>query len=81
MMICPQLEKIVAEKELHAPGFEGPEKLLEIWFKPFEYPVVSSGRKGLFQVKKDDWIDMLRLVKCEIISTISVDAMDAYLLR
>ena len=86
-----------------SPGFEGPEKLLEIWFKPTSttttapIPAVSTAehalsdanahgadqddmRTGLRRVSRASWVSMLKLVKCEILSDISRDGVDAYLL-
>jgi len=97
-----------------SPGpFEGPEKLLEIWFAPspnelpqvnrtlgsgLEYRAerkqggvaststdnkVRDGRewKGLRRVKREVWEDMLKVVKCQVLSVIEGEELDAYLLR
>lgn len=64
--------------------FEGPEKLLEIWFAPSPQlvPNVHEGmRCGLRKVKKEIWEDMLDIVKCKVLSYIEGDENDAYLLR
>jgi len=66
--------------------FEGPEKLLEIWFapSPADVPGASSmanGRHGLRMVKRSVWEEMLAIVKCEILSVVEGTEMDAYLLR
>jgi len=53
--------------------FEGPEKVLEIWFK------ATSGN-SLRKVPRDKWVNLLRLVRCQILSVISNDFCDAYLL-
>jgi S-adenosylmethionine decarboxylase len=60
------------------PGFEGAEKLLEIWFKPGPGP--KCEKPGLFQVSRDDWVAMLKLVRCEIIGFTSNGELDSYLL-
>ena len=68
-------------------GFEGPEKLLEIWFRPSSnhnsssrHQLDSSRGKSLRSIDIEVWKQMLRLVKCEIISVIRNDHVDAYLL-
>ncbi|KAG6891726.1 hypothetical protein C0992_006146 [Termitomyces sp. T32_za158] len=66
--------------------FEGPEKLLEIWFSPSPNDVPdaanpdSSGRTGLRKVDRKVWEGMLNIVKCQVLSVIYGDDMDAYLL-
>lgn len=70
----------------HAP-FEGPEKLLEIWFTPSASDVPDKsnpspgGRTGLRVVERKIWEEMLDIVKCQVLSVIEGDEMDAYLLR
>ncbi|KAG9290756.1 hypothetical protein G9A89_011719 [Geosiphon pyriformis] len=73
-------------------AFEGPEKLLEIWFGPS--PDLSSisnieeapdggnkdQRTGLRKIDKSVWEDLLRLVKCKILTSIENCHVDAYLL-
>lgn len=54
-------------------GFEGPEKLLEVWFAP--HPTSP----GLKAISRDVWESMLDLVQCKVLSVISGD-IDAYLL-
>ena len=66
--------------------FEGPEKLLEIWFapSPADVPGASSatdGRHGLRSVNRSVWEDMLAIVRCEILSVVEGTETDAYLLR
>jgi len=58
-------------------GFEGAEKLLEIWFKPTDS---NSDKPGLFQVPRSQWEEMLTLVKCTIIGFASNGYLDSYLL-
>jgi len=65
--------------------FEGPEKLLEIWFapSPADVPDASSatdGRCGLRKVPQHVWEEMLDIVKCKILSVVRGDEIDAYLL-
>lgn len=62
-------------------GFEGPEKLLEVWFAP------SAGQlprdcapEGLKSVNRDVWESMLDLVQCKVLSVINSREIDAYLL-
>jgi S-adenosylmethionine decarboxylase len=65
--------------------FEGPEKLLEIWFAPT--PCDEGGRDGverhvgLRTVDRRVWEDMLDVVKCKVLSVVIGQDMDAYLLR
>lgn len=73
--------------------FEGPEKLLEIWFEP-NAPAPENagpddavtgikdlGRVGLRTVERAVWEDMLDIVKCKVLSVVYGREMDAYLLR
>lgn len=62
------------------PGFEGAEKCLEIWWKP-EVTASPDAKLGLLNVKREDWDEMLNLVKCTIIGFSSNGALDSYLLR
>ncbi len=68
--------------------FEGPEKLLEVWFKPSssssQEDMAISGDdelRGLRTIDRKDWEEMLALVRCTIVSSISNDEVDAYMLR
>lgn len=58
--------------------FEGPEKLLELWFGDSQSDV--SGQ-GLMAVESSVWEEMLDIVKCKVLSTIRGTDADAYLLR
>lgn len=71
-----------AESQPTGP-FEGPEKLLEIWFapSPADIPGSSGHRDGLRRVPREVWEDMLDIVKCKILSVIQGTETDAYLLR
>ncbi|KAI0342051.1 S-adenosylmethionine decarboxylase [Trametopsis cervina] len=65
--------------------FEGPEKLLEVWFapSPADLPDASeavNGKLGLRKVPRAVWEEMLDIVKCKILSAIEGTEMDAYLL-
>lgn len=66
--------------------FEGPEKLLEIWFaaSPPDMPGASStvnGKYGHRKVERSVWEGMLVIVKCQILSVVEGTEVDAYLLR
>jgi len=66
--------------------FEGPEKLLEIWFTPSPVDVQGAfstidERHGLRKVDRSVWEDMLAIVKCQVLSVVEGTEMDAYLLR
>lgn len=69
----------MSEQEL--PGFEGAEKCLEVWFKPYDVTGNCDEKLGLLKVVRSDWEDMLKLVKCTIIGYSSNGALDSYLLR
>lgn len=78
----------MADHDDHQPAgpFEGPEKLLEVWFapSPAQVPDVSTatdGKFGLRKVPRSVWEAMLDIVKCKILSVIEGTEMDAYLLR
>ncbi|KAI5120984.1 hypothetical protein M0805_006656 [Coniferiporia weirii] len=65
--------------------FEGPEKLLEIWFAPSpayvpDAATAEKGKSGLRAVDRKVWEDMLDIVKCKILSVVNGTEMDAYLL-
>lgn len=63
-------------------AFEGPEKLLEIWLWPNEEEARFNSMKsdGLRSFPLDEWIKVLDLVNCKILSMKSSKYMDAYLL-
>ena len=55
--------------------FEGPEKLLEIWFAPSAAQVPDAatakpGKSGLRAVDRQIWEDMLDIVKCKVLSMV-----------
>ncbi|PLN80095.1 S-adenosylmethionine decarboxylase proenzyme [Aspergillus taichungensis] len=58
-------------------AFEGPEKLLEVWFAPSARSVSGTGLKA---VPEEIWKDMLDLVNCQVLSIVSSEDVDAYLL-
>lgn len=62
-------------------AFEGPEKLLEIWFAPDPESLPSDAYpNGLRSVSRANWETMLDIVKCKVLSTVSSRHMDAFLL-
>lgn len=63
-------------------AFEGPEKLLEIWFYPNieSIPKKEDGRLTLRNVEVEKWVEILKLVKCEVLSVKSTEKLDAFLL-
>lgn len=65
---------------LNAP-FEGPEKLLEIWFEPPTEAEQTTERQGLLAVSREKWEEMLDIVRCKVLSIIQGHELDAYLLR
>ncbi|KAF9264243.1 S-adenosylmethionine decarboxylase [Marasmius fiardii PR-910] len=65
--------------------FEGPEKLLEVWFAPSPDTVPDAsnpvnGLTGLRKIPPSVWDEMLGIVRCQVLSTITGDEIDAYLL-
>ncbi|KIJ49482.1 hypothetical protein M422DRAFT_44843 [Sphaerobolus stellatus SS14] len=64
--------------------FEGPEKLLEIWFAPSEQELPKadhpSGKLGLRTVERAVWEEMLDIVKCKVLNVVEGAEVDAYLL-
>ncbi|KAI8630229.1 S-adenosylmethionine decarboxylase [Xylariaceae sp. FL1651] len=62
-------------------AFEGPEKLLEVWFAPSP-KCLPAGVKpnGLKSVSSETWVGMLDMVNCKILSVLEAEHMDAYLL-
>ncbi|AOA63138.1 S-adenosylmethionine decarboxylase [Komagataella phaffii CBS 7435] len=58
-------------------AFEGPEKLLEIWFAGSAEEMEDD---GLRQIPLEDIESLLELVNCEILSKISSSSFDSYLL-
>ena len=62
-------------------AFEGPEKLLEVWFAPSpEALPYGTQTDGLKSVPADTWKDMLDLVHCKVLSIVESELVDAYLL-
>ncbi|KAI9712387.1 MAG: spermidine resistance protein [Bogoriella megaspora] len=62
-------------------AFEGPEKLLEVWFAPSPEAIPFAAQPdGLKKVPNDTWTDMLDLVHCKVLSIVGSEDVDAYLL-
>ncbi|KAF1996962.1 S-adenosylmethionine decarboxylase [Amniculicola lignicola CBS 123094] len=62
-------------------AFEGPEKLLEVWFSASATDLPGqAGPLGLKAVSADTWKEMLDLVNCKVLSVIESEHVDAYLL-
>lgn len=62
-------------------AFEGPEKLLEVWFSPSATELPPSASPiGLKTVSQDSWKEMLDLVNCKVLSVVESEHVDAYLL-
>jgi len=64
--------------------FEGPEKLLEIWWdakEPSGDHARDGERRGLRAVPRAEWEAMLDIVRCKVLSVIEGHELDAYLLR
>ncbi|KAK7745655.1 spermidine resistance protein [Diatrype stigma] len=62
-------------------AFEGPEKLLEVWFAPGPDALPPTAKpNGLKAVASDAWVGMLDMVNCKILSVLDSEHMDAYLL-
>lgn len=61
--------------------YEGPEKLLEVWFAPSATTLPASAREnGLKAVSSAEWEGMLDLVYCKVLSIVNSEQVDAYLL-
>ncbi|CAG8956282.1 hypothetical protein HYFRA_00003662 [Hymenoscyphus fraxineus] len=62
-------------------AFEGPEKLLEVWFAAAPELLPPGAKKnGLKAVSSETWKGMLDLVNCKVLSVVESDHVDAYLL-
>ncbi|KAL9098503.1 MAG: hypothetical protein Q9163_005849 [Psora crenata] len=62
-------------------AFEGPEKLLEVWFSVSASTLpVTSSPLGLKIIPTETWKEMLDLVNCRVLSVIESEDVDAYLL-
>jgi len=62
-------------------AFEGPEKLLEVWFAPSPKALPPGVKEnGLKAVNPSIWEEMLDLVNCKVLSIVNSEHVDAYLL-
>ncbi|KAK0727646.1 S-adenosylmethionine decarboxylase [Lasiosphaeria miniovina] len=62
-------------------AFEGPEKLLEVWFSPSAKSLPAGAKEnGLKAVSPTVWEGMLDLVNCKVLSIVKSEHVDAYLL-
>ncbi|KAH8592802.1 putative S-adenosylmethionine decarboxylase proenzyme [Bisporella sp. PMI_857] len=62
-------------------AFEGPEKLLEVWFAPAADSLPDGAHKGgLKAVSAETWKEMLDMVNCKVLSVVESEHVDAYLL-
>ncbi|OLL24952.1 S-adenosylmethionine decarboxylase proenzyme [Neolecta irregularis DAH-3] len=62
-------------------AFEGPEKLLEIWFAPSNTNLpIRCLTNGLKSISRALWEEMLDLIHCKVLSIIESQEVDAYLL-
>ncbi|KAF2841366.1 S-adenosylmethionine decarboxylase proenzyme [Patellaria atrata CBS 101060] len=62
-------------------AFEGPEKLLEVWFSPTPDSLPANvGPLGLKKVPAETWNEVLDLVNCKVLSIVRSETVDAYLL-
>lgn len=59
-------------------AFEGPEKLLEIWFHPNADNAAEQG--SLRSIPFDEWSKILDLVNCKVLSIKKSSQLDAFLL-
>lgn len=81
MTTSPAIEAMPHKEVVQSCMFEGPEKLLEIWFTPAAdmLPKTASPR-GLRAVPVETWKHMLTYANCMVLSIISSGNVDAYLL-
>ncbi|KAH6652114.1 S-adenosylmethionine decarboxylase [Truncatella angustata] len=71
----------VAESLDSTNAFEGPEKLLEVWFAPSADALPAGAQPdGLKAVLADTWVPMLDEVHCKVLSVVNSEHIDAYLL-
>ncbi|KAI4591517.1 spermidine resistance protein [Pestalotiopsis sp. 9143b] len=62
-------------------AFEGPEKLLEVWFAPSADALPAGAKpEGLKAVAAETWVPMLDEVHCKVLSVVNSEHIDAYLL-
>jgi S-adenosylmethionine decarboxylase len=74
---------IVSDDASGSGPFEGPEKLLELWFAPSPAHLAAgsrAGSRGLRAVESEVWNEVLDQVRCKVLSVIRGEQVDAYLL-
>jgi S-adenosylmethionine decarboxylase len=94
-MSASNINSLIVQQPTSLCGFEGPEKLLEIWFtRPSHWKdrdhrlntdngsdVSDENEKvGLRSIEPSVWHDMLKIVQCQVLSTTHNEYCDAYLL-
>ncbi|XP_021202175.1 S-adenosylmethionine decarboxylase proenzyme [Bombyx mori] len=65
--------EIISNSESNDQFFEGVEKLIEIWFTP-------AKNADLRKITRQQWENVLKIVRCEIISFTQSEQVDAYVL-
>ncbi|CAH0400733.1 unnamed protein product [Chilo suppressalis] len=65
--------EIISSSENNEQFFEGVEKLIEIWFTP-------AKNADLRKITRKQWENVLKIVRCEIISFTQSELVDAYVL-
>ncbi|PVG00399.1 S-adenosylmethionine decarboxylase [Serendipita vermifera] len=78
--VAPENGHEIAEEPLMNAPFEGPEKLLEIWFEVPTHTDTSDERWGLRSVPREKWEEMLDIVRCKVLNVLEGKELDAYLL-
>lgn len=79
-MVAPAVDYVDHELSANLDStfaFEGPEKLLEIWVWSHEDQAINE---GLRSIPFDQWVKILDLVNCKVLSMKSTKYMDSYLL-
>ncbi|KAG8763781.1 spermidine resistance protein [Ceratobasidium sp. 423] len=72
---------VAGDASTNVSPFEGPEKLLEIWFaESVDSDIITKTGNGLRSVPRAVWEEMLDIVKCKVLSVIQGQETDAYLL-
>ncbi|CAH2092613.1 unnamed protein product [Euphydryas editha] len=66
--------EIISNSESNDQFFEGVEKLIEVWFTPVKHA-------DLRKITRQQWDNVLKIVRCEIISFTQSEQVDAYVLR
>ncbi|KAG5365871.1 S-adenosylmethionine decarboxylase proenzyme [Yarrowia sp. B02] len=62
-----------------AEAFEGPEKLLEVWFAP-NAESLQGTNKSLRNVSTAQWEKLLDIVQCKVLSSVHTSMLDAFVL-